>query len=78
MLKFKLEKIKFQKYLKPKERIMETQIFHHIQNKLKKQNLQKTFQRETKILQDIIIITRQTNLKFQHKPKKYHLSKILI
>jgi len=47
---------------------MEIQIFHHA----KIESSKKYPLKETKILQDII--TRLTNLKFQHKPK-YHLSK---
>jgi hypothetical protein len=50
---------------------METQIFHHA-----KIYFSKTTLKETKILEDFITLV--TNLKFQHKPKEYHLSKILI
>jgi hypothetical protein len=61
------------KCLKAKRRIMETQIFHQCKNIYSSKNPLK----ETQILQDIIITSIITNLKFQHKPK-YHLSKILI
>ncbi len=59
------------KYLKAKEKIMETQIFHHEKNIIFKKILQ-TKPNSLKILYNSI-----TNPKFQHKPK-YHLSKILI
>jgi hypothetical protein len=42
-----------------------------------KYNRYKILQKKTKILQDIIITSIITNLKFQHKPK-YHLAQIVI
>jgi hypothetical protein len=42
---------------------------------MQKYNLQKNPLKETKILQDIIITSIITNLKFQHKPKYIHLLK---
>jgi hypothetical protein len=63
--------IYIKKYLKAKEKFMETQIFHHtkiiIFKKFSKRN-----QIPSKYYYSII-----TNVKFQHKPK-YYLSKILI
>jgi hypothetical protein len=63
--------IYIKKYLKTKEELWKTQMFHHAKIYQSSKNPLK----ETKILQGIITLI--TNLKFQHKPK-YHLSKILI
>ncbi len=63
--------IYIKKYLKAKEELWKTQIFHHAKIYQSLKNPLK----ETKILQGIITLI--TNLKFQHKPK-YHLSKIFI
>jgi len=60
--------IYIKKYLKAKEELCELKYFIMLKYKSSKNPL-----KETKILQDIII-----NLKFQHKPKYHHLSKILI
>jgi hypothetical protein len=49
---------------------METQIFHHAKIQSSKKPL-----KETEMLRDIITLV---NLKFQHKPKYHHLSKVLI
>jgi len=61
------------KYLKAKRRTTETQIFHHAKNIIfrtspkRNQNPSRYYYNST-----------MTNLKFQHKPKYHHLSKILV
>jgi hypothetical protein len=60
------------KYLKAKERIMETQIFHHAKKIKIFRKSSKRNQNPSRYYYNSI-----TNLKFQHKPK-YHLSRILI
>jgi hypothetical protein len=63
------------KYLKSKEELMETQIFHHAKIYLIfKKFLKKKNPKSFKVYYNSII----TNLKFQHKKPKYHLSKSLI
>jgi hypothetical protein len=44
---------------------------------MQKYNLPKILWKETKILQDIIITSMITKLKFPTQSQKYHLSKIL-
>jgi hypothetical protein len=61
-------------YLKAKERrIMENQIFHHAKIDPIFKNSSKRNPNPSKYCNSII-----TNLKFQHMPKYYYLSKILI
>jgi len=60
------------KYLNAKEELWKLKYFT-----MQKHNLQKNPLKETKILQDAYY-NSITNLKFQHKPKYYYLSKILI
>jgi len=65
--------IYIKKYLKAKEELWKLKYFT-----MQKYNLQiflKKTLKKTKILQDIITLT---NLKFQHKPKYYYLSKIFV
>jgi hypothetical protein len=62
--------IYIKKYLKAKQRIMETQILHHA--KISSSNKSSERNQDPSTYYNSI-----TNLKFQHKPK-YHLSKLLI
>jgi hypothetical protein len=58
-----------------KKRNMKTQIFHHSKNII---NLQKILSKKPKIIPSRLYNSMITNLKFQHKKKKYHLSNIIL
>jgi hypothetical protein len=62
--------IYIKKYFMAKEELWKFKYFN-----MQKYNLQNNPLKETKILQDIMTLT---NLKFQHKPKYHHVSKILV
>jgi outer membrane protease len=64
--------IYIEKYLKAKEGIMETQIFHHSKKYIIFQKSSKRNQNPSRYYYNYSIII---NLKFQHKPR-YRLSKI--
>jgi hypothetical protein len=69
--------IYIKKYVKAKEELwMETQIFHHSK---KIYLIFKTIlQKKPKSFKILLYNSIITNLKFQHKKPKYHLSKMLI
>jgi len=77
--KKKISRLKKNFNLKAKKKIPKFQIFHHIcKNIIFKKN-KKSSKKETKINPSRYYYNSSiTNLKFQHKPKYYYFSKILI